>query len=81
MYTNIANRHFTTQCDFVLGELSRLTAEDERTFCPVVVAGAKCLPAGGGGLLVGGGNADLAAMLSRACNFEVSAAAASGTQG
>ena len=66
-----------TQSDFVLGELNRVSAEDERTFCPIVVAGAKSLPAGG--MLTG--NADLAAMLSRACNFEVAVAAAAGAQG
>ena len=65
----------------MLGELNRVSAEDERTFCPIVVAGAKSLPAGGAGMLTGGCNADLAAMLSRACNFEVSAAAAAGAQG
>ena len=66
-----------SQADFVLGELNRVSAEDERTFCPIVVAGAKSLPAGG--MLTG--NADLAAMLSRACNFEVAVAAAAGAQG
>ena len=71
----------------MLGELNRLTAEDERTFCPVVVAGAKSLPVaaadgiGGGGGALAGHNADLAAMLSRACNFEVAAAASAGAQG
>ena len=40
---------FTPQADFVLGELNRLSAEDERTFCPVVVAGAKSLPVAAAG--------------------------------
>ena len=60
----------------MLGELNRLSAEDERTFCPVVVAGAKSLP-----VAAAGHNADLATMLSRACNFEVAAAASAGAQG
>ena len=64
-----------SEADFVLGELNRAAAEDERAFSPVVVSGAKSLPA----TLTG--NADLAAMLSRACNVEVAAAAAAGTQG
>ena len=83
MYSYL-NDIIITQSDFVLGELNRVSAEDERTFCPIVVAGAKSLPAGAGagaGMLTGGCNADLAAMLSRACNFEVSAAAAAGAQG
>ena len=80
MVSSYLNDIIITQSDFVLGELNRVSAEDERTFCPIVVAGAKSLPAGAG-MLTGGCNADLAAMLSRACNFEVSAAAAAGAQG
>ena len=79
MVSSYLNDIIITQSDFVLGELNRVSAEDERTFCPIVVAGAKSLPAGAG--MLTGGNADLAAMLSRACNFEVSAAAAAGAQG
>ena len=80
MVSSYLNDIIITQSDFVLGELNRVSAEDERTFCPIVVAGAMSLPAGAG-MLTGGCNADLAAMLSRACNFEVSAAAAAGAQG
>ena len=79
MVSSYLNDIIITQSDFVLGELNRVSAEDERTFCPIVVAGAKSLPAGAG--MLTGGSADLAAMLSRACNFEVSAAAAAGAQG